>query len=155
MTSEPAGPDERHPPTIELKATEVQTPGQDTPQGSGDDTVNGPASAAATSGSEPSGAPVQHEPGPAETAPPPASGSSQMIFHAISAIVGAVVAAAIVAGLWIGGIVPPRQGDRTFCDGAFRDSIRCNRRIEAKCKTSQRGSASSNMRSRTSPISKR
>ncbi|MGB7079126.1 MAG: hypothetical protein WBD53_18225, partial [Xanthobacteraceae bacterium] len=110
MTSEPAGPDERHPPTIELKATEVQNPGQDTPQGSGQDTASSPAGAAETSGSEPSDSARQHGPGPTETTPPPARGSSQMIFHAMSAIVGAVVAAAIVAGLWIGGIVPPRQG---------------------------------------------
>ncbi len=110
MTSEPAGPDERHPPTIELKATEVQNPGQDTPQGSGQDTASSPAGAAETSGSELSDSARQHGPGPTETTPPPARGSSQMIFHAMSAIVGAVVAAAIVAGLWIGGIVPPRQG---------------------------------------------
>ncbi|MGC1778791.1 MAG: hypothetical protein WBB34_12640 [Xanthobacteraceae bacterium] len=114
MTSDPAGQDERHPPTIELKATEVQNPAQEPAQGSGEDMASSsagdPAGAAETSSSEPPDSTAQHGPGPTEATTPPARGSSTMIFHAMSAIVGAVVAAAIVAGLWIGGIVPPHQG---------------------------------------------
>ncbi len=114
MTSDPAGQDQRHPPTIELKATEVQNPEQEPAQGSGEDMASSsagdPAGAPETSSSEPPDSTAQHGPGPTEATSPPARGSSQFIFHAMSAIVGAVVAAAIVVGLWIGGVVPPRQG---------------------------------------------
>ncbi|HEX3938245.1 MAG TPA: hypothetical protein VHX43_12140 [Xanthobacteraceae bacterium] len=101
MTSEPAGEDERHPPTIELKATEVPDPAQNP--------ANDPAATAETSGGERSDSATPQGSGPTETASSSGRGSSPLIVHVISAVVGAVVAAAVVGGLWFSGIVPPRQ----------------------------------------------
>jgi len=100
MTSEPAGEDQRRPPTIELKATEVQSdPARDA----------GDSAAAGASGGSGADSTAQPEPSAAETASRPGR-SGQGVFHAVSAAIGAVVAAAIVAGLWFANIVPPRQG---------------------------------------------
>ena len=101
MTSEPAGQDERHPPTIELKATEVPDSGPDPAR-------SAPAGAAAAPDSVRADSAAQPGSDPTEKASPGRRGSGQLIFHAMSATVGAAVAAAIVAGLWIAGIVPPR-----------------------------------------------
>ncbi len=101
MTSEPAGEDERHPPTIELKATEVPDPAQNP--------ASDPGATAATSGSGRSDSATQRGSSPSETAAPPERGSGQLIIHAMSAVVGAIVAAAVVGGLWFSGILPPRQ----------------------------------------------
>ena len=88
MTSEPDSKAGRRPPTIELKATEIDNPAA---TGSG-----GPADAAAQEA--PKAAPER-----------PSGGPSRLISHAMSAIAGAVVVAAVVAGLWIAGVVPPSE----------------------------------------------
>lgn len=88
MTSEASSNDGRRPPTIELKATEVPEP-----------------AAAADAGASPGDAAPAQNSGPAESAPPPSGGAGRLLLHALSAIVGAVAAVAIIAALWFGGIV--------------------------------------------------
>lgn len=89
MTSEPDSSDGRRPPTIELKATEVPDP-----------------AAAAIRGAPGDGAPPPNS-GTTETSAPSGRGS-RAASHALSAIVGAVVMAAIGAGLWFAGALPLR-----------------------------------------------
>jgi hypothetical protein len=98
MTSEPDSKPGRRPPTIELTATEVEKPAspkdssRDSPRDSG---PSKPASERAAEslangkGSRGSG--------------------SRVTSHAVSALIGAVAAAAIVAGLWIKGVIPSRE----------------------------------------------
>ncbi len=101
MTSEPDSKPGRRPPTIELKATEVDTPAPAAPSG---------------------GAAPAEEPAPKADAPtrqgsaPQAAGrqtgggsAGRLKSHAVSAGLGALAMAAIVAGLWLEGIVPWRQ----------------------------------------------
>ncbi len=98
MTSEPDSKAGRRPPTIELKATEVEQPDATAPSGAG-----GPAD---TPAPESSGS---TSPGPQPNAASSATSTGRLKSHAVSAIVGAVAMAAIVAGLWAAGFVPSRE----------------------------------------------
>jgi hypothetical protein len=92
MTSEPDSKPGRRPPTIELKATEVEQPDATAPSG---------ASGAADTPPPKSSGPPGPQPSPAAT--------GRLKSHAMSAIVGAAAMVAIVAGLWFAGFVPSRQ----------------------------------------------
>lgn len=92
MTSEPDSKPGRRPPTIELKATEVENP---TP-------------AQNTGGAEPAGA-APHEAAaePASAAPPPGDRSrSRLKFYALAAGASALAVVAVAAGLWAAGYLP-------------------------------------------------
>lgn len=93
MTGEPDSNEGRTPPTIELKATEVQDTGHD------------PA-AASDAGAVPGDAAPPPNAGPAETSLPPSRSGGRLAYCAVSALIGAVVAAAVVVGLWFAGIIP-------------------------------------------------
>ena len=93
MTSEPDGNPGRRPPTIELKATEVQADKKAA------DAATEPASQRGE------GAPDPQSPGP----PGDEIFRSRLKPHAVSALVGAVVMAVIVAGLWSAGLLPWRD----------------------------------------------
>ena len=97
MTSEPDSNPGRRPPTIELKATEVEQPDAPAPSGG-----NVPPARRAP---ESSG---QTSAGPQPSAAPSSASTGRLKTHAVSAIVGAVAVAAIVAGLWAAGFVPSR-----------------------------------------------
>ena len=97
MTGEPDSNEGRTPPTIELKATEVQDTGQDT----GHD----PA-AANDPGAAPGDAAPPPNSGPTETPPPASRNAGRFASHAVSATIGAVLTAAVVVGLWFAGIIP-------------------------------------------------
>ncbi len=111
MTSEPDSKGGRRPPTIELKATEV-------------DSAAAPASgAAAAADASPQGAS-----GPTPQGPRPGAKSvGRVKTHAISGILGAIAMAAIVAGLWIAGVLPPYRAalspGATASDNAAIDAI--------------------------------
>lgn len=103
MTSEPDSSSGRRPPTIELKATEVRDPNA------------GAADAAATHvpprGQEPPRTDTASRT-PEDAAPGESSrhGSRRPLkAHAVSAGLGALTAAIVVAGLWLWGLAPPRQ----------------------------------------------
>jgi len=83
MTSEPDSTSRRRPPTIDLTATEVETekPAADQQSGAGTG-----AGAAAASG-----------------------GRSRMSGYAVSTAIGALAMGAILAGLWLGGLLPGRE----------------------------------------------
>lgn len=89
MTSDPDSKPDRRPPTIELTATEVDKP--TSPKGAG--------------ATEPPGT------GTSEPTAKRVSGASggRLKSHAISACIGAIATAAIVAGLWFAGFAPSRQ----------------------------------------------
>ena len=94
MTSEPDSKPGRRPPTIELKATEVEQPESTAPSGE--------AAAPDT--------PATERRAPASPSPPAKPGAGRGLkSHAVGAIVGALVMAAIVAGLWLAGFVPSRE----------------------------------------------
>src|SRR5580704_12787121 len=84
MTSEPDNKSGRRPPTIDLKATEVDKPAAGTAQPAGE--------RAATT----------------DAASPEASGrlASRLKSHALSAGIGAIAMAAIVVLLWMKGFIP-------------------------------------------------
>ena len=89
MTSEPDSTPRRRPPTIDLTAKEVET-------------------APATSAQDPAAA---------ESATAGASRASRSsvggtIPYVIGAAIGAVLVAAIIAGIWFGGLVPVREAPR-------------------------------------------
>jgi len=87
MTSEPEGKPGRRPPTIELKATEVDS--APPPQSGGK-------------------RPTQDA--PAAQGPGRNGGlARRMKMHAVSGTIGALAMAAIVAALWLGGVVPMRE----------------------------------------------
>jgi len=79
--SEPDSNPGRRPPTIELTATEVEQPASTANSGAGQGDTRG------------------------------ATGKSggRLALHAVSAVIGAVAAAAVVAGLWLAGLPPSRQ----------------------------------------------
>jgi hypothetical protein len=89
MTSEPDSTPRRRPPTIDLTAKEVETsPG--------------------TSAQE-SAAPESTKAGASRAGRNSAGGA---IPYVIGAVGGAIVVAAIIAGIWIGGLVPVREAPR-------------------------------------------
>jgi hypothetical protein len=92
MTSEPDSKPGRRPPTIELKATEVETP----------------APAQNTGAAEPAGA-ASHEaaaePSPGAT-PPGGRSRNQLKLYAVGAGVSALAIVAVIAGLWVAGYLP-------------------------------------------------
>ncbi len=89
MTSEPDSKGGRRPPTIELKATEVDKP-------------SSPKSTGTSEGAGDGGA--KPDPGPARGA-----SGSRLKSHVISACIGAIATAAIVGGLWWAGLAPPHE----------------------------------------------
>ena len=94
MTSEPDTNPGRRPPTIELKATEVDDP----------------AVAAQSGGGGPADTPPPKSSGPTPSDPQPnAAAAGRVKSYAVSAIVGAAAMAAIAAGLWFVGVLPSRQ----------------------------------------------
>jgi hypothetical protein len=115
MTSESDNKAGRRPPTIELTATEVGN--SQSPASAG---AEPPADAASAqdvrsenhtrsetrSESESSGESAAES----HAAESNASGSNrQLTAHAVSALLGAVVAAAIIGGVWLAGFIPPRN----------------------------------------------
>ncbi len=100
MTSEPDSKPGRRPPTIELKATEVEQPAA----------AGQPDATAPPGGSGAADAPPPQSSGPAsEGAQPTASSPSRLKSHALGAVLGAVAMAVIAAALWFAGVVPPRE----------------------------------------------
>jgi hypothetical protein len=99
MTSESDSTSGRPPPTIELKATEVEPPKpRDTaPQ----DTAEATAKADADT----------QDPSEPNTSEPKSAAQSRGSFlpHAISAAIGAVAAAAVLVGLWLAGFTVARD----------------------------------------------
>ncbi len=93
MTGEPDSNEGRTPPTIELKATEVQDRDHDPAAASDADAASGDAATPPNSG-------------PADTSPPPSRNAGRLASHAVSATLGAVLTAAVVVGLWFAGIIP-------------------------------------------------
>src|SRR5579884_1415738 len=93
MTSEPDGRPERRPPTIELKAREVEAEKAESTSQTG---------AAGDTGSQSAGGAA------AEPAASRSGGSAGR--YALGALGGAVVMAAILGGLWVAGFAPPRPG---------------------------------------------
>lgn len=94
MTSEPDSKPGRRPPTIELKATEVERPEATAPTGE--------TAAADTPPPEPSS--------PASPNPPSnAGGSRGLKSYALGAILGAVAMLVIVAALRFTGVLPSRE----------------------------------------------
>ncbi len=91
MADEPDSTSRRRPPTIELKATEVETekPAQEP----------GAATAAADG--------VKDGAGTSERASWNSGGSLKI--YAVGAVAGAIVMAAIIAGLWVAGVVPAQN----------------------------------------------
>jgi hypothetical protein len=91
MTSEPDSIPRRRPPTIDLTATEIET--ENPAPGGG--------------GTEPAG-----ERSDGAAAPEPRTGwnrASRLLPHAIGAVAGGLVMAAILFGLWIAGLVPTQN----------------------------------------------
>ncbi len=84
--SEPDNTPRRRPPTIDLTAKELETEETAPPQ---DSTASGAAADRAAS---------------SESAP-----SSRVVPYATGIVAGAVVVAAIVAGLWFAGLLPPHE----------------------------------------------
>jgi hypothetical protein len=95
MTSESDSTLGRRPPTIELTATEVEQP--KAPQTAKADTPNrqGSADSAAT----------QETPNPK----PAAKSEGRLLAHAISAVIGAIAATAVLVGLWLTGFMLARD----------------------------------------------
>src|SRR5271156_4483006 len=98
MTGEPDKPG-RRPPTIELKATEVGSApsAASNPSSSGDAGASKPASESAAAGEAASKGLGRQTLG--------RNGAGRLKSHAISAGVGAVAMAAIVAALWLKGFI--------------------------------------------------
>jgi hypothetical protein len=101
MTSESDSKAGRRPPTIELKATEVGNAAESPPSGGAESASERAAS---------------HEPLGESTAGSNAgdrqsSGHSggRVTSHVLSALLGAAAAAAIIGGVWLGGLIPPRN----------------------------------------------
>ena len=92
MTSEPDSKPGRRPPTIELKATEVENPAPAQNTGTAEPAGAAPNEAAA-------------EPSPA-AAPPGGRSRSRLKFYAVSTGATALAVVAIAAGLWATGYLP-------------------------------------------------
>jgi hypothetical protein len=134
MTSESDNKAGRRPPTIELTATEVGN--SQSPESAGAPPAAEPAAAAQDTRSEEhtrnengmrgesessrdsateshaaeSGAPEPNSSGPNAAEPrPEARSGRQLTSHAVSALLGAIAAAAIIGGAWLAGFVPSRN----------------------------------------------
>ena len=92
MTSEPDSTPRRRPPTIDLTAKEVETERPSQP----------------SAGPEPTGDQAAHHDGAGRRAWWNVAGMAQP--HAMAAAGGAIVTAAILAGLWLAGLAPSRGG---------------------------------------------
>jgi hypothetical protein len=112
MTSEPDSKGGRRPPTIELKATEVDRPDSATQSG-------------ATA--PPDAAPQESQAAKSSDPQPRGSSAGWVKTRAASAIIGATAMAAIVAGLWITGYLPSHRAalspGATASNGAAIDAI--------------------------------
>jgi hypothetical protein len=112
MTSEPDSKGGRRPPTIELKATEVDRPDAATQSGATAPPDAAPQESQAAKSSEP---------------PPRGSSTGRLMTRAAGAIIGATAMAAIVAGLWIAGYLPSHRAalspGATASNGAAIDAI--------------------------------
>jgi hypothetical protein len=93
--SDPDNTPRRRPPTIDLTAKEVETEQQT------DSARNSAAAGAASDGSTEQGAPGERTRG---------NTSTRALPYILGAVVGAIAASAIVAGLWIAGLAPAREG---------------------------------------------
>jgi hypothetical protein len=91
MTSEPDNKSSRRPPTIELKATEVDQPNAAAPAGGGGSTEAPPKESST--------------PRPRQSA----TSTSRLKSQAAGAILGAVAVVVIVAVLWFARFAPPRE----------------------------------------------
>jgi hypothetical protein len=106
-----AGTSGRRPPTIELKATEIEQP--KAPQDTADPTTARKAERTAEAAAK--NAAPEPEPAPEEAAEQPAGpklaakSQGRLILHAVSAAVGAVAAAAVLIGLWLAGFTLARD----------------------------------------------
>jgi hypothetical protein len=133
MTSESDNKAGRRPPTIELTATEVGNSQSPEPAGaepaaepaaaqdprSEDHTRNEqemrseteqPKESVTESQMAESGTPEPNGPGPDASEPRPAARSGRWLTsHAVSALLGAIAAAAIIGGAWLAGFVPSRN----------------------------------------------
>jgi hypothetical protein len=133
MTSESDNKAGRRPPTIELTATEVGNSQSPEPAGaepaaepaaaqdprSEDHTRNEqemrseteqPKESVTESQMAESGTPEPNGPGPDASEPRPAARSGRRLTsHAVSALLGAIAAAAIIGGAWLAGFVPSRN----------------------------------------------
>ena len=92
MTSEPDSKPGRRPPTIELKATEVDPP-----------SATGESGGAGAAGEQPTAGDPPRQEASAPRAP------SRLKSHVVSGIIGAIVALAIGAGLWLAGFAPAHR----------------------------------------------
>jgi hypothetical protein len=94
MTSEPDSTARRRPPTIDLTATEVETEKPEKPE----------KQAQEAGGTTPADDGMKGQAAPREHASRNFAGGLKP--HAIGAVAGAIVMAAIVVGLWLAGLVP-------------------------------------------------
>jgi hypothetical protein len=112
MTSESDSVSGRRPPTIELTATEVEQP--KAPPGTAKPATKPTTEGAAEAGAK-AGAPEQKS-SPEQAAPqkpsdpkPAAKAQGPLFLHAVSAVIGAVVAAVVLIGLWLAGFTLARD----------------------------------------------
>jgi len=106
MTSESDSTSGRRPPTIDLTATEVEQP--KAPQGPAPaEAAAKQAAKAATPNQQASAesAAVQEAPNPK----PAAKSEGRLLTHAISAVIGAIAATAVLIGLWLTGFTLARD----------------------------------------------
>jgi hypothetical protein len=99
MMSESDSTSGRRPPTIELKATEVEQP-----------KAPPDTAAAAAEPARKADAPAEPVAAPETSGPNPSSKSEVRLFaHAVSAAIGAIAAAAVLVGLWLAGFTLARD----------------------------------------------
>src|SRR5271156_2504395 len=103
MTSEPDSKPDRRPPTIELKATEIENPAAATESAA--EGVAAPDQPASNHQSSNELTPEQQAAGPQQGK----VAGSRMRSRTVGAIVGAIVIGAIIAGLWLAGFAPWRE----------------------------------------------
>jgi hypothetical protein len=115
MTSESDNKAGRRPPTIELTATEVGNSAEGSASGRAESpteraAVREPPGDAAGSNAAESNSPAANmaDPDAAEPRPPRHSGRG-LTSHALSALLGAAAAAAIIGAVWFAGFIPSRN----------------------------------------------
>src|SRR5579883_452182 len=112
MTGESDSTSGRRPPTIELKATEVEEPKADTARPREEATAG---RSSAETGEQAAAAQARAEPKAA------ARSRGRLLFHGMSAAIGAIVAAVVLVGLWLASFTlarnvitsPPPKGAAT------------------------------------------
>jgi len=112
MTSESDSKAGRRPPTIELTATEVGK-GAESRASGGDDpaseraTIHEPADEANAAESTQAG--ISAAGSDAAEPQQPGHSRGRVTSHILSALFGAIATAAIIGGVWLGGLIPPRN----------------------------------------------